>query len=381
MKTILFIEFCPIGGSTKGLLTEIEYILNNCRNKYSPVVIGYPGSILGPHAEQYKYKFFEFEATGLEYLWGSPIRTMWLYFLAMYKIFIVALKNRPDLIHCNHYMWSIYANPIGFLFRIPVVIHLKDVWMLEPKFSRLLMKFYSGAYYIAVSKYVKRLFVEKYKIDKKITILIYDGINTSIAPNITTEFLQKKVDSHRKRIIMISRISVERDIEIFIDVAALITRSYPGISFHHYGFHPNHSDRTYLQLLKQRVNSLGMRGRMQFHNYEEDPRKVAMLFQNSYLSLVTARQFALPNVAIESLLCGTPVIALDVGGNREVIRRDCLVKQNSPLLYADLIDLFLGNSNKYIKYGLSEIKFCKKRFDSDAQYKKVVDLYESVLRR
>lgn len=51
-----------------------------------------------------------------------------------------------------------------------------------------------------------------------------------------------------------------------------------------------------------------------------DPRLMALLYSASDASVISSRQDNLPNVVLESLCCGTPVVGTPVGGIPEMIR-------------------------------------------------------------
>ena len=379
-KRILFIDFCPISGSTQGLLTEVEYLMRFHKDQFDFVIVGYPDSIIKSHSEKFAYPYYESEATEIRYFWGSPLRTLKLFTLTMLKLLHVCLFYRPNIIHCNHYMWSIYANPIGFLFRIPVVIHLKDVWMLEPKVSRILMKFYKNVRYIAVSKYVRRLFVEKYHLSQNKVELIYDGINSDIFYPPDRGFFLRKKSQKIKQIVMMSRIVPERNIEVFIDMAAILLQKYPKLLFVHYGFSKAHSDRKYLEILRKRIRALNIGNYFSFKEYQNNPLEVSRVLRSSYITVAPARQFALPNTAIESIMCGTPCIAANVGGNGEIINSEWRIGVNSPVLYAEKIKEFLQDVRDYSRESTKSAIRVKNKFNSVIQGVQLVKLYNSLLK-
>lgn len=56
-----------------------------------------------------------------------------------------------------------------------------------------------------------------------------------------------------------------------------------------------------------------------FMGYVRDPKKMAELYNLADVYVTTSLEENLPTTVIESLFCGTPVLAFDVGGTREII--------------------------------------------------------------
>jgi glycosyltransferase involved in cell wall biosynthesis len=381
---ILFIDFCPVSGSSQGLLSEIDFINRRYSNKYICILAGPYNSIFKLAAKRMNFKFYEFEAIELVDFHRSPLKIVKIYIVTFISLMRVVIKHKVRLIHCNHYMWSIYANPVGFLLRKPVIIHLKDVWRLEPKIARVLMKFNPQTRYIAVSKYVKQLFCSKYKINYQKTVMIYDGIDNKIFSPILYKQIHEKFNSKNKIFIMMSRVAPERDIEVFIDVAALLRKNNPSFRFTHYGFNKYITDNKYYKSLQDRVTAVGLNHNFEFVEYQSDPKIVAAILKAAFLTLVPARRFALPNTAIESMLSGTPVIANNVGGNPEIIANNSLgtlVKINSPVLFEDAIENYLIDYNKYLNASIKGLAYTLEFFSADKQFEKIVDLYDEQLKR
>jgi len=86
-------------------------------------------------------------------------------------------------------------------------------------------------------------------------------------------------------------------------------------------------------------------------------------------------------VALESLACGTPVVATDVGGARSIIREGetgYVIADNEPRRIAEKIDLLLARSSPDINSALS-IRASVSRFDWSNIAKDIADRFEAVL--
>ncbi len=378
-KTILFIDFLPLSGTCTGLLSQVRYMNQVYSDTYRCVILGSKGSVLEMNKEELEYVFYGTEdAVELQDIFHQPLKTFIGYFKTLFFVLRIAILESADVLHCYHYVWSIYANPVAFVLRRPIIIHLKDVWLLQPKISRILMKFNMRAIFISVSKYVHILFTERYKTSKLNTIQIYDGIDTEIFKVFSNNHSQKKFKQKKKKIIMMSRISPERDIEIFIDTAALLIKQYPDLQFIHYGYHGKFSDIIYYKQLKNRIASLHIDKYFKFKDYIVDAKLVAKKYQESFLTVVPARQFALPNVSIESMMCGVPVVAYDVGGNKEIIEHSVtgfLIRDNSSILYADKIKILLSDSHLYESMSEKASISADRKFSATKSFEKIINIY------
>lgn len=381
-KTILFIEFYPASGSSTGLLAEIKYIRRHHDDEFECIVVASPNSIFEEASKKIGFKLYTASAVELVELYTRPLYTLKNYVEALFTVLLVAARHNPSIIHCYHYSWSIYANPVGFLLGKPVIIHLKDVWLLKPKIARILMKFNPRARYIAVSNFVKRTFVNKYNLNKAQTIMIYDAVDEQVFFRASKAKIVKKHKQRRKRLVYMSRVDVERDVEIFVDTAWHLLKKYPDLKFLHFGYHPVYSNQEYFNDLMKRVKALGIAGNFTFKKYLENPTLVAKVLRDSYLTIIPARRFALPNAAIESMMCGTPVIAYEVGGNPEIIKDYSigdLIPVNNSFFYAQAVKKYLKGEKDYTKTALFASSFVHDKFSTRVQFKKLIRRYNGML--
>jgi glycosyltransferase involved in cell wall biosynthesis len=102
-----------------------------------------------------------------------------------------------------------------------------------------------------------------------------------------------------------------------VDSLSTLTRSHPGLLYVMVG--TSRPGERYLRRLEERVREVGLGSHVQFAG----PRSHAELvqwFSAADVSVLATRSEGWPNVLLESLACGTPVVASNVGGVPEIVR-------------------------------------------------------------
>ena len=116
------------------------------------------------------------------------------------------------------------------------------------------------------------------------------------------------------------------------------------------------------------------------HLYDE--ASLALLFSACDIFVAPSLEDNLPNTVLESLACGTPVVAFDIGGMQDMIdhkKNGYLAKAYEPEDLARGIDWML--SDEVIREALSREARLKaeKEFDINLLAQKYLDLYKAVL--
>ncbi len=111
-----------------------------------------------------------------------------------------------------------------------------------------------------------------------------------------------------------------------------------------------------------------------------DERLMALLYSAADVFVSSSREDNLPNVALESIACGTPVIAFNIGGLPEIITsgfNGILAQSVSATALAESINAFLRGD---ISFDAAAIRAdAVKRFDTQVQASAYVRLYDQVL--
>ena len=115
--------------------------------------------------------------------------------------------------------------------------------------------------------------------------------------------------------------------------------------------------------------------------FEEVQKRV----RNASLSLVTSIEEGVPNVAVEAMALGTPVISTDCGGIKELIthqKEGWIIPRRDPKALAAQIQAFLQLSEAEIELVRKNArKKVELEFNETQMVQRMLRLYEQVIRK
>lgn len=128
------------------------------------------------------------------------------------------------------------------------------------------------------------------------------------------------------------------------------------------------------------VSELGLGNAVHFLGYQQDMQPV---YNSLDLVVQASLTEGMPNVIIEALLMGLPVVATDVGGTREVLeggKHGILVPPGRPEALAEAIVGFCRNPGETIERARNGRRFIREFFGFEARTRKMEALYRSLHR-
>jgi glycosyltransferase involved in cell wall biosynthesis len=123
---------------------------------------------------------------------------------------------------------------------------------------------------------------------------------------------------------------------------------------------------------------------IRFVPYEKDPKVVARYYQASDVYIHAARADTFPTTILESMACGTPVVATAVGGIPEQVRDGVtgfLVPPEDAETMAKAILMFLTNDTLRTQLGYNAAQDAKKRFGLSRQVDAYLEWYRAIVER
>lgn len=115
-----------------------------------------------------------------------------------------------------------------------------------------------------------------------------------------------------------------------------------------------------------------------YSNIDDDER-LSLIYSSADIFLLPSREDNLPNVMLESIACGTPVIAFRAGGATDVIedgKSGYLVPTYDTSAFASKLEEALGDEESLSKMSLFCIEFAKENFS----LKKQAEAYQKLFR-
>ncbi len=368
MKKILFINHTSnISGAERSLL-EILSCLD--KSRWQPIVIAPPGLLIN-----------EIDKLGIEYITEEfPELKKPVNILDLFQIFIKLQKSKsnvlsiindilPDVIHAN----TTRAMMLTPKTTIPVIWHIRD-FALPCIITRSL---YANATRIAViSDYIENDYIRKMRVNSSKFFYLPPSVDTDIfVPGINKSFRDKHcLPADVPLIGMVAQFVDWKRHHLFLDALENIS-SRPwhavlaGATFN--------SNDEYMQSIADRLKLPPLLGRVNVINWVDNCQE---FYQAIDISVLTSKNEPFGRVVIESMACGVPVVAVDEGGPREIIRKGdtgMLVESNA-IAIASAINYLLDNQEKIEKMTTEARKYVIDNYNQ-ATMKERLDIIYSEL--
>ncbi len=229
-------------------------------------------------------------------------------------------RRRTHIVHAYGFYANVFAIPAARLAGVPVVIaSIRDRGPYLTPMQRRVQRY---ACRLADHVLVNAEAVRKWLLDdgfasEQISI-VPNGVDLSRFPAVAdTGAVHREfgLPPETPVIAVVSRLHRLKGLEHFLDAAAIVSRRFADARFLVVGEAPL-DDRGYLDELKARAAQAGIRTRVIFAGLRHD---VPELLAGATVSVMPSLDEALPNVLLESMAAGVPVVASRVGGTPEAI--------------------------------------------------------------
>lgn len=233
------------------------------------------------------------------------------------------LRDEPDLIHANSIRAGLAATAATVRTGIPVFWHLQDELRRHPLSTliRLFVFFSDRIRLIAASAATAGSFRGRLLSEKRPPWrVIHNVIETNRFrpdPEAGTKIRRElELDSEEFVVGIIGQITPRKGQLELIRVFAKNMRDMPSATLLIVGEPMFNKDHIYLEQIKEEIIRLKLDKRVRLLGQRRD---VPAILSALDTLVVNSESEALVVVAIEAMACGTPVIATDVGGTREMI--------------------------------------------------------------
>jgi glycosyltransferase involved in cell wall biosynthesis len=231
-------------------------------------------------------------------------------------------EQKIDILHSHMFRASLFASPIGWLCRVPVIIetsHGREVWRegqgwLKSKYfvDRAASKFVDQ--YIAVSYATGRHLTEQKNIPVRKIRVIHNGCNLEkFDPELPVpEALRCSLGFGEGDpvLVALARLEPQKGHQVLLEAMPMVLREFPNARLVCVG------DGVLRLDLEKQTDSLGIRDAVRFVGYQRNaPDWLAL----ADLTVLPSYYEGLPLVAIESLAAGRTMVATAVDGTPDVV--------------------------------------------------------------
>ena len=363
-----------IGGGELKLLELVKNLVEKRADKYTVTVCSVgQGGTLQPEFERLGIKVFVIE------------KKHKFDISQVFKVCRIIKQEQIDLVQTTLF----YADVIGALAAKLTGVDAVISWAtvshppdshetrLRHKLSyQLCMRFVKRI--VAVSEGVKKYLIEDRKIASKKIVIIHYGIDLSLFKS-RNGFLDKRKRSelglpdHKIVIGTVARLEIQKGHRYLIAAAPESINKFSNVVFVFAG------DGTLRQELETQVNALGLQENFRFLGFRKDVKELLFAFDVFVLPSLFE---GLPNVILEAMASGRPIVATAVDGTPELIEHNetgLLVPPKSPHALQEQILKLLENEEKGSKLGRQAKEMAKQKFSFDQQFRKFEEVYDATL--
>lgn len=175
------------------------------------------------------------------------------------------------------------------------------------------LTYYKSEKIISVNLFNKKWELQYGASEEKIEV-IYNGIDeTTFTPRPKPEHLKDT-----PTVVALARVFELKDIFTMIRSCALVAQKIPNVVYMVYG--DDEAVPEYTEECLELIDELDIAGNFKFMGPKSHPE---LLFCEGDISILTSISEGFPYTVIESMGCGIPVVATDVGGVKEALTPEC----------------------------------------------------------
>jgi glycosyltransferase involved in cell wall biosynthesis len=210
-----------------------------------------------------------------------------------------------------------------------------------------------------------------YGMDSSKVAVMWNGVDEK------TFFPIRNKEKMEKYVLYTGVLRARKGLFDLIKCAIIVKKTIPDIKFVICGTGP------LLQKLKEQVRRVGLEEQVIFLG-RVDRKKLIQIYQNATIYVLPSIYEGLPTVLLEAMACGLPIVATNIGGNRDIISSNVnglLVPPSSPKEMAQMITLLWADESLRKRLGGSATETILKKYTWDMITDDFVHVYECLLQK
>jgi glycosyltransferase involved in cell wall biosynthesis len=298
------------------------------------------------------------------------------------KLFFVLKKTKPDIIQSFLFFDNIIARIIGKIAGVPVIISgIRNVQVDRSKFRNFIEKNTVGLadYIVSNSEAGKKLMIEREKFPEGEIKVIYNGVNTESFCSENNLNLINLIGRNAAKaspvIGYVGRVIKQKGLDYLIKSFVEIKRDFKNSILIIIG---DGEDKKEFEKLSKKLK---VKNDVYFTGRKEKAWRYMKLFD---VFILPSFSEGFPNVIMEAMACGTPVIATNVGGISELVKNNqngFLVDPRNEKTLTDkinyVLNLPLEEKKEIIRNAQENIR---KNFSVEKMVREYQLLYEKILK-
>ena len=299
------------------------------------------------------------------------------------KLRNIIMEYQVDIVQTTLFWADIIGTVVAKLAKVPVVLSWETVthdgnpyhykWQRRAGYW-FAMHFVDRV--VAVSNEIKESLIRCRGLSEDMIQVIHYGVDLEkFFPNGTSSQFKEKLgfNNGEVAIAIIARLEEVKGHKYFIQAFRRLAQKYQEVSTIFVGI------GSQLVYLENMVHEAGLDGRIRFLGIRKDITEILNAIDIFVLPSIAGE--GLPNVVLEAMACGKPVIATTVGGTAEAIKHGengFLVLPRDVTALAAALDTILSETEKIPWYGHNARTIAENEFSLQKQISSFENLYNSL---
>ncbi len=301
--------------------------------------------------------------------------------LLIYKICLILQENGVDIVQTHNWGTALEGILGAKLARVPGVVHAERGTVEDKKFNILLQRFLWGFAdkVLSVSEAHRKKVTNIIRFPHEQIKAIVNGVDTErFFPNPEIKERMRKTLGLKKKSICIGTVGSLRLVKnqsLLINACSMILDHFEHVEVLIVGEGPLEPK------LIQEVQTLGLSEKIHFAGAQPNIPEILNALDVFVLPSLSE---GMPNVVLEAMACGLPVIATAVGGTPEVVedgKSGILIASEDELHLVQALREMIQNHEKRLAFGIEGRRRVLSRFSLKKMVLEYQELYESLLQK